>query len=197
MHFFTLASTCFDVIISPSSESWMLVSAPWRWLDNSTEICSSLLGITKLDKEKNQCIREKTGAQNIVKEINSTRKSGYNTYRGWTQTEYQKKALHYKPKRRRNIERPRKKRRGQFHFEDQGTGNTPNPSWTWWWWWWWWHAATNVKDCTHNYGICAFVGVTRVVYFYHLIIHSYFLQCLVGLLQTWDVVSHDQASNNL
>ena len=28
-----------------------------------------LLGITKLDKEKNQCIREKTGAQSIVKEI--------------------------------------------------------------------------------------------------------------------------------
>jgi hypothetical protein len=27
------------------------------------------LGITKLDKEKNQCIREKTGAQNIVQEI--------------------------------------------------------------------------------------------------------------------------------
>ena len=28
-----------------------------------------LIGITKLDKEKNQCSREKTGAQNIVKEI--------------------------------------------------------------------------------------------------------------------------------
>ena len=28
-----------------------------------------LLGITKLDKEKNQCIREKTGVQNTVKEI--------------------------------------------------------------------------------------------------------------------------------
>jgi hypothetical protein len=28
-----------------------------------------LLGITKLDKEKNQFIREKLGAQNIVKEI--------------------------------------------------------------------------------------------------------------------------------
>jgi hypothetical protein len=27
-----------------------------------------LLGITKLDKEKNQCIRGKTGGQNIVKE---------------------------------------------------------------------------------------------------------------------------------
>ena len=50
------------------------------------------LGITKLDKEKNQCIREKTGAQNIVKE-NSTRKSGYNKYRGWTQIDYLNK--HY------------------------------------------------------------------------------------------------------
>ena len=28
-----------------------------------------LLGITKLDKEKNQCIWEKTGAENIVKEM--------------------------------------------------------------------------------------------------------------------------------
>jgi hypothetical protein len=28
-----------------------------------------LLGITKLDKEKNQTIREKLGVQNIVKEI--------------------------------------------------------------------------------------------------------------------------------
>ena len=28
-----------------------------------------LLGITKLDKEKNQCIRKETGAENIVKGI--------------------------------------------------------------------------------------------------------------------------------
>ena len=33
-----------------------------------------LLGITKLDKEKNQCVREKTGAQNIVKEIKQYQK---------------------------------------------------------------------------------------------------------------------------
>jgi hypothetical protein len=54
-----------------------------------------LLGITKLrvDKEKNQRIREKTGAQNIVKEIKQYQKSGYNMYRGWTETEYQIK--HY------------------------------------------------------------------------------------------------------
>ena len=28
-----------------------------------------LLGITKRDKEKNQCIRQKTGAQNVLQEI--------------------------------------------------------------------------------------------------------------------------------
>jgi hypothetical protein len=52
-----------------------------------------LLGITKLDKEKNECIREKTGAQNIVNEIKQYRKSCCNTYKGWTQTEYQNR--HY------------------------------------------------------------------------------------------------------
>jgi len=34
-----------------------------------------------------------TGEQNIVKEIKQHQKSGYNMYRGWTQTDYQNK--HY------------------------------------------------------------------------------------------------------
>jgi hypothetical protein len=42
---------------------------------------------------KIQCIREKTGAEDIVKEINQYQENGYNTYRGWTQTEYLNK--HY------------------------------------------------------------------------------------------------------
>ena len=33
-----------------------------------------LLGITKLDKENNQCIRQKTGARNIVMEIKQYQK---------------------------------------------------------------------------------------------------------------------------
>jgi hypothetical protein len=52
-----------------------------------------LMVSNKLGKEKNRCIREKTGAQNIVKEIKQYQKSGYNTYIGWTQIEYQNK--HY------------------------------------------------------------------------------------------------------
>jgi len=39
-----------------------------------------------------------------------------------------KQALQYNPKGQRNIGRPRKRWRDQFHFEDQGTGNTPIPS---------------------------------------------------------------------
>ena len=46
-----------------------------------------------MDKEKNQCIREKTGTQNIVKEIKNSTRNGYNAYRGLTEIEYQNK--HY------------------------------------------------------------------------------------------------------
>ena len=38
-----------------------------------------------------------------------------------------KTSLQYKPKGRRDIGRPRKRWRDQFHFEDQRTGKTPNP----------------------------------------------------------------------
>ena len=41
---------------------------------STDEILRHLLGITKLDKEKNQCIRKKTGAESIVKEIKQYQK---------------------------------------------------------------------------------------------------------------------------
>jgi len=89
---------------------------------------SHLLGITKLDKEKNQCIREKTGALNIVKEIKQYQEKWLQYVQRMDTNRIPKQALQYKPKGRRNIGRPRKRWRDQFHFEDQGTGNTPNPS---------------------------------------------------------------------
>jgi hypothetical protein len=48
---------------------------------------------SKLDKEKNQCIREKNRSREYSKVNKTARKSGYNTYRGWTQTGYLNK--HY------------------------------------------------------------------------------------------------------
>jgi len=87
-----------------------------------------LLGITKLDKEKNQCIREKTGAQNIVKEIKQYQKKCIQHVQRMDTNRIPKQALRYRAKGRRNIGRPKKRWRDQLHFEDQGTGNTPKPS---------------------------------------------------------------------
>ena len=65
------------------SEAWVLKKREEQRLEAAQmKFLRHLLGITKLDKEKNQCIRE------TVPE-----KSGHNMYRGWTQTEYQNK--HY------------------------------------------------------------------------------------------------------
>jgi len=76
------------------SEAWVLKKREEQRLEEAQmKFLRNLLGITKLGKEKSQCIRQKTGAKNIVKEIKSTRKSGYNMYRGWTQTDYKNK--HY------------------------------------------------------------------------------------------------------
>ena len=79
-----------------------------------------LLGITKLDKEKNQCIREKTGAQNIVKEIKQYQEKWLQHVQRMDANRIPKQALQYKRKGRRHIGRPR----DQFYFDDQGSGNT-------------------------------------------------------------------------
>ena len=52
------------------SEVWVLKKREEQRLEAAQmKFLRHLLGITKLDREKNQCIRQKTGAQNIVKEI--------------------------------------------------------------------------------------------------------------------------------
>jgi len=52
------------------SEAWVLKKREEQRLEAAQKkFLRHLLGITKVDKEKNQCVREKTGVQNIVKEI--------------------------------------------------------------------------------------------------------------------------------
>jgi hypothetical protein len=68
-----------------------------------------LLGITKLDKEKNQCIRGKTGAQNIAKEIKQYQEKWLQHVQRMDANRLPKQALQYKPKGRRNVGRPRKR----------------------------------------------------------------------------------------
>jgi len=77
-----------------------------------------------------QCIRQKTGAQTIVKEIKQYQKKWLQHVQRMDTNRQPKQALQYKPKGRRNIGWLRKRWRDQLHLEDQGTGNTPNPSGT-------------------------------------------------------------------
>ena len=80
--------------------------------------CRHLLGITKLDKEKNQSIREKTGTQNIVKEIKQYQQKWLQHVQRMGKNRLPKQALRYKPKGRRNLGRPRKRWTDQIHLED-------------------------------------------------------------------------------
>ena len=57
-----------------------------------------LVGITKLDEEKNQCIREKTGAQNTVKEIKQYQKKWLQHLQRMDANRIPKQALQYRPK---------------------------------------------------------------------------------------------------
>jgi hypothetical protein len=66
-----------------------------------------LLGIKKLDKQKYQCNRGKTGAQNIVKEIKQYQKHWLQHVQRMVTDRITKQALQYRPKGRRNRGRPR------------------------------------------------------------------------------------------
>jgi len=113
------------------SEAWVLKKREEQRLEAAQmKFLRHLLGLTKLDKEKQQCIRQKTGVQNIVKEIKQYQKKLLQHVQRMDTNRVPKKVLQYKPKGGRNIGRPRKRWRDQIHLEDQGKGNTPNPSGT-------------------------------------------------------------------
>jgi hypothetical protein len=59
--------------------------------------------------------------QNIVKEIKQCQEKWLQHVQRMDTNRIPKQALQYKPKGRRNIGRPKKRWRDQFHFEDQGT----------------------------------------------------------------------------
>jgi len=101
------------------SEHWVLKKREERRLEAAQmEFLRHLIGVTKLDKEKNQCIKEKTGAQNIVKEVKHYQEKWLQHVQRMDTNGIPKRALQYQPKGRRNIGRPRKRWRDQFRLED-------------------------------------------------------------------------------
>ena len=86
------------------SEAWVLKRREEQRLEAAQmKFWRHLLGITKLDKEKNQCIREKTGAQNILKETKQYQKKWLQHVQRMDTNRLPKQALQYKSKGRRNI----------------------------------------------------------------------------------------------
>ena len=100
------------------SEAWVLKKREEQRLEAAQmQFLRHLLGITKLDKEMDQCIRGKTGEQNIVKEIKQYQKKWLQHVQRIDTNRLPKQALQYKPKRGRNLGRTRKRWRDQFYLE--------------------------------------------------------------------------------
>jgi hypothetical protein len=76
-----------------------------------------LLGITKLDRERNQSVREKLGVQNIVLEIKQYQREWLQHVERMDTDRIPKQALKYRPKGKRSIGRPRKRWQDQLHLE--------------------------------------------------------------------------------
>ena len=101
------------------SEAWVLKKREEQLLEAAQmKFLRHLFGITKLNKEKNQCIREKTGAQSTAKEIKQYQKKWLQYVQRMDTNRLPKQTLQYRPKGRRNTGRPRKRWRDQLHLED-------------------------------------------------------------------------------
>ena len=100
------------------SETWVLRKREEQLLEVvQMKFLRHLLGITKLDKEKNQCVRGKMGAQNIVTEIKQYQEKWLQHVQRMDTNSLPKKALQYEPKGRKNVGRQRKRWRDQLHLE--------------------------------------------------------------------------------
>jgi histone deacetylase complex regulatory component SIN3 len=81
------------------SEAWVLKKRGEQRLEAAQmKILRHLLRITKLDKQKDQCIRQKTGAQNIVKEIKQYQKKWLKYVQRMETNRLPKQVLQYKTK---------------------------------------------------------------------------------------------------
>ena len=84
------------------SEAWVLKKREEQCLEAAqVKFFRHLLGITKLDKENIQSIRQKTGAQNIVKETKQYHEKWLQHVQRMDTNRLPKQGLQYKPKGRK------------------------------------------------------------------------------------------------
>jgi hypothetical protein len=100
------------------SEAWVLKKRDEQRLEAAQmKFLRHLLGITKLDRERNQSVREKLGVQNIVLEIKQYQREWLQHVQRMDTDRIPKQALKYRAKGKRSIGRPRKRWKDQLHLE--------------------------------------------------------------------------------
>jgi hypothetical protein len=80
-------------------------------------LTKTALGITKLDRKRNQSFREKLGVQNIVLEIKQYQREWLQHVERMGTDRIPKQARKYRPERKRSVGRPRKRWKDQLHLE--------------------------------------------------------------------------------
>jgi hypothetical protein len=100
------------------SEAWVLKKRDEQRLEAAQmKFLRHLMGITKLDRERNQSVREKLGVQNIVLEIKQYQREWLQHVERMDADRIPKQSLKYRPKGKRSIGRPRKGWKDQLHLE--------------------------------------------------------------------------------
>jgi len=89
-----------------------------KFRSSTDESFETLTRNNEIGLKKDQCISEKTGAENIVKEIKQYQKKWLQHVQRMDRNRLPIQALRYRPEGRRNIGRPKKRWRNQLHFED-------------------------------------------------------------------------------
>jgi hypothetical protein len=100
------------------SEAWVLKEQDGQRLEaTQMKFLRHLLGITKLDRERNQSVTEKLRVQNIVLEIQQYQREWLQHVERMGRDRIPKQALKCRLKGKRNIGRPRKRWKDQLHLE--------------------------------------------------------------------------------
>jgi hypothetical protein len=106
------------VALKFGSESWVLKKRDEQRLEAAQmKFLRHLLGITKSDRERNQAVREKLGAQNRVLEIKQCQREWLQHIQRMDRDRIPKQALKYRPRGRRSIGHPRKRWKDKLHLE--------------------------------------------------------------------------------
>jgi hypothetical protein len=95
---------------------------------HQTKFLRHFLGITKLDRERNQSVREKLGVQNIFLKIKQYQREWLQHVERMDTGRVPKQTLKYRPKGKRSMGHPRNRWNDRLHLEGQRTGTTPNTS---------------------------------------------------------------------